>query len=133
MLIRNSKTINIISIFICVIFLTFVYKYWNLSNENYLMKSKLLSNDETVKTLIDQKSYFEKLNALNDGKLEDLNSKLRDQSVDIGVYKRRYDQKKEEFDKQLSKTNELIENLAIKDNALVKISNITGNLRLLVE
>jgi len=97
------------------------------------MKSKLLSNDETVKTLIDQKSYFEKLNALNDGKLEDLNSKLRDQSVDIGVYKRRYDQKKEEFDKQLSKTNELIENLAIKDNALVKISNITGNLRLLVE
>ncbi len=127
MIMRNSKTINLIYVFICVVLLLFIYKYWNLSNQNYLMESKLLSNDETIKNLLEQKSYYEKLNAIDGGKLDDLNTKLKKQDEDVAIFKRRFDEKNEELEKQIFKNNELKEALLEKESDLGnKTLSLTG-------
>ena len=127
MIMRNSKTMNLVYIFFCVIFLSVIYKYWKISNDNFLMKTKLLSNDETIKNLLDQKSYFEKLNAINDGKLDDFSTKLKKQDEEIVIFKRRFDEKSEELEKQLFENSELREAyLAKKSDLGNKTFSITG-------
>ena len=94
------------------------------------MESKLLSNDETIKNLLEQKSYYEKLNAIDGGKLDDLNTKLKKQDEDVVIFKRRFDEKNEELEKQIFKNNELKEALLEKESDLGnKTLSITGKLK----
>jgi chromosome segregation ATPase len=85
-MIRNSKTPTFVIIGLCVLLLIFVYKYWNLSDQNNFLSERLISNEDKLSNLNEKKAYLEKQGDIASGKIKLFEEKINSYS-DVMVKK----------------------------------------------